>query len=154
MDNASDHAMDQHRHDGEEYRRIELITGATRRRRWTEAEKAAVVSESMRPGINVSALARRFGVARGLLQTWRRNAILKTASGEDVFVPLHVGDVPAIADAGLARDEVAEAEQSSSGSAMEKSTIEIESGALRVRFSGPVDAGALRVVLAHVGRRA
>ena len=145
--------MHQHRHDGGEYRRIELITVVTRRRRWTEAEKATIVAESMRPGINVSAVARRFGVARGLLQTWRRNAILEAASGEGVFVPLHIGDVPAIANAGHARDEV-ETERSSSRSATEMSTIEIESGPLRVRFSGPVDAGALRVVLAHVGRRA
>jgi hypothetical protein len=32
--------------------------------------------------------------------------------------------------------------------------IELESGSLRVRFSGSVDTGALRVVLAHLGRRA
>ena len=32
--------------------------------------------------------------------------------------------------------------------------IEIERGGLRIRFSGPVDAGALGMVLAHVGRRA
>jgi transposase len=154
MDNASDHAMHQYRHDGGEYRRIELITGVTRRRRWTEAEKATIVAESMRPGINVSAVARRFGVARGLLQTWRRNAIQETASGGGVFVPLHVCEEPAIPDASHVRDEVAEAERPSSRSVMEMSTIEIESGPLRVRFSGPVDAGALRTVLAHVGGRA
>lgn len=153
MDNAGDHAMHQHMHEGGEYRRIELITGTTRRRRWTEAEKASIVAESMRPGINVSALARRFGVARGLLQTWRRNAMADPSSGEGIFVPLHVDDAPAISDAGRVRNEVAEVEQSHSGCAMGVSTIEIESGPLRVRFSGPVDAGALGVVLAHVGRR-
>ena len=32
-------------------------------------------------------------------------------------------------------------------------TIEIESAGLRIRFSGPLDVGALQVVLAHVGLR-
>ena len=57
MDQASDNAMHQHRHDGGAYRRIELITGTSRRRRWTRAEKATLVAESMRPGVNISDLA-------------------------------------------------------------------------------------------------
>jgi hypothetical protein len=32
--------------------------------------------------------------------------------------------------------------------------IELERGSLRVRFSGPVDVGALRLVLGHLGRPA
>jgi transposase-like protein len=75
MENASHNAMHQHRHEGDEYRRIEMITGTVRRRRRTAAEKAALVAESLQPAINVSALARRRGVSRGLLQTWRRTAV-------------------------------------------------------------------------------
>jgi transposase len=48
-----------------------MITGTVRRRHWTAAEKTALVAESLQLGINVSALARRRGVSRGLLQTWR-----------------------------------------------------------------------------------
>ena len=33
-------------------------------------------------------------------------------------------------------------------------TLEIESGGMRVRFSGPVDAVPLRLVMMHIGRRA
>jgi hypothetical protein len=33
-------------------------------------------------------------------------------------------------------------------------TLEIESGGMRVRFSGPVDATTLRLVMMHIGRRA
>src|ERR1700748_3055327 len=54
MENASHNAMHQHRHEGSEYRRIEMITGPVRRRRWTAAEKAAPVAESLQPGINIS----------------------------------------------------------------------------------------------------
>jgi transposase len=86
MDNASLNAMHQDRHQADAYRRIELITGTARRRRWTDDEKATIVAESSRPGVNIAEVARRFGVNRGLLQTWRRKAI-----GErPAFVPLRV----------------------------------------------------------------
>ena len=74
MDMTSDDAMHQHRHEGGEYRRIELITGVVRRRRWTASEKAALVAESLEPGINVSALARRRGVARACYLATRGDA--------------------------------------------------------------------------------
>src|SRR5450631_1634901 len=91
MDNASFSAMHQDRHQADAYRRIELITGTARRRRWTIEEKAAIVAESTRPGVNVAEVARRFGVNRGLLQTWRRRAI----GDAPIFVPLHVEDIAA-----------------------------------------------------------
>ena len=75
MDNASDQDRHQHRHQGDEYRRIELITGLSRRRRWTSEEKAQIVTESLLPGASVSAVARRHNVNRGLLTTWRREAM-------------------------------------------------------------------------------
>jgi transposase-like protein len=34
------------------------------RRRWSEAEKQAVVAEAERPGVNISAVARRHGIKR------------------------------------------------------------------------------------------
>jgi hypothetical protein len=39
-------------------RRIELITGATRRRQWSSDEKARIVVESLRQGANISEVAR------------------------------------------------------------------------------------------------
>ena len=65
MDRASDNAMHQHRHEAGEYRRIEVITGVARLRRWTADHNAAMVAESLQPGINISELARRCGVHRG-----------------------------------------------------------------------------------------
>jgi transposase len=153
MDNASHNAMHQHRHEGDEYRRIELITGVTRRRRWNAAEKAALVAESLQPGINVSALARRCGVNRGLLLTWRRAAMREAADRGAVFVPLRVADPPTSTDTGTAGSTSRPDGTAGSAPGTETGTLEIESGDVRVRFSGPVDAGALRVVLAHLGRR-
>ena len=55
-------------------RRIELITGAGRRRQWSDDEKARVVIESLRPGANVSEVARRNGLSPQQLSGWRREA--------------------------------------------------------------------------------
>jgi len=65
--------MDEARHDGV-YRRIEVITGRPQRRNWTDEEKARILAESAEPDVNISAVARRWGVNRGLLNVWRREA--------------------------------------------------------------------------------
>jgi transposase-like protein len=140
MEDADHDAMHQHRHLSDPYRRIELITGAVKRRRWTAADKAAMVTESMRPGINVSALARQRGVSRALLQTWRRNAMREATT----FLPLRIEEACDISDnAAAALASVATG----------PGTLEIEGRGLRARFSGPVDTGALQVILTHLGRR-
>ena len=64
-------AMLDARQEGDSYRRIEVITGQSRRRRWTAEEKARIVAESFETGANISEVARRNGVARGLLTAWR-----------------------------------------------------------------------------------
>jgi len=152
MGSANDSAMHQHRHEGGEYRRIELITGTPRRRRWTAAEKAAMVAESLQPGVNVSDLARLHGINRGLLQTWRRTALRGGSAGGEAFVPVRIAEKStqpgALPDDGRASATTGLATGPAVG------TIEIERGGLRIRFSGSVDAGALGMVLAHVGRRA
>ena len=56
------------------FRRIELITGAARRRRWSSDEKARIVVESLRPGTNISDVARRNGLSPQQLFAWRRRA--------------------------------------------------------------------------------
>jgi transposase len=61
--------LDARQEDGA-YRRVELITGQRRqrrRRRWTAEEKARIVAESFEEGANISEVARRHGVVRGLL---------------------------------------------------------------------------------------
>jgi transposase len=150
MDNASLNAIHQDRHEADAYRRIELITGTTRRRRWSDEEKAAIVAESTRPGVNVAEVARRFGVNRGLLQTWRRRAI-----GEvPVFVPLRVEGTAAAADNNKDRGNAPRSVGVGVDASIRPGTLEIECAGVRVRFSGPVDATTLRLVMTHIGRRA
>src|SRR5262245_60628972 len=43
--------------------RVEIITSVQRRRRWTASEKVRMVEETFEPGMTVSLVARRHGVA-------------------------------------------------------------------------------------------
>jgi transposase len=83
--------LDARQEDGA-YRRVELITGQRRRRRWTEEEKARIVAESFEDGANISEVARRYGVARGLLTIWRRQ-VSKRVVKMPGFVPVRVEPV-------------------------------------------------------------
>ena len=74
MATARNDAMDDARHEGGGYQRIEVITGRQRRRTWSDEEKGRILLESSEPGANISAVARRNGVSRGLLNIWRREA--------------------------------------------------------------------------------
>ena len=53
--------------------RLEVVE-VGRRRRWSEAEKLRIVAESMAGRRLVSATARRYGISRSQLNTWRRLA--------------------------------------------------------------------------------
>ena len=55
-----------------DFRRMELIMGDVRRRRWTTEQKLQIIEESFEPGETVSSAARRHGVAPNLLYRWSR----------------------------------------------------------------------------------
>ena len=72
---------------GDVVRRIEAITGASGRRRWSEEEKARAIEESLAPDAVVSQVARRHGATPQQLFTWRREARQKAAESSPPFVP-------------------------------------------------------------------
>ena len=78
--------------DGHSFRRVEVLTGAPRRRRWSAAEKAAIVAESLAPGAVASTIALRHGLHRNQLYMWRRElrsgALAKPGSALPDFVPI------------------------------------------------------------------
>ena len=81
-------------------RRLEVITGAGGRRRWSEAEKARIVEEASAPGAVVSRVARRHGMAPQHLFTWIRQARRPPSRTEEpapLFVPALVAAAPALA---------------------------------------------------------
>jgi transposase len=55
-------------------RRLEVFTGAGRRRVWTAEQKAQIVAECGEIGASVSAVARRHGLTPQQLFGWRRDA--------------------------------------------------------------------------------
>jgi transposase len=83
-------AMLDARQEGGSYRRIELITGERRRRRWTAEEKARIVAESLEEGANISEVARRNGVVRGLLTVWRHKFVAAAGVQAPGFVPVRI----------------------------------------------------------------
>ena len=68
--------------------RVEVIRSVQRRRRWSAEEKAAIVQETYAPGMSVSLVARRHGVAPNQLFRWRRlyaeGALSAVGAGEEV----------------------------------------------------------------------
>ena len=78
--------------DGHSFRRVEVLTGAPRRRRWSAAERAAIVAESLAPGAVASTVALRHGLHRNQLYMWRREvrsgALAKAGSALPDFVPI------------------------------------------------------------------
>jgi len=64
-----------------EVRRIEVITGTGRRRRWSADDKARILFESLVPGANVSEIARRHNVSPQQLFGWRRAVREQIGSG-------------------------------------------------------------------------
>jgi transposase len=56
-------------------RRIEVITGRERRRRWTAEQKREIAAESLQPGLSPIMVARKYGISSGLLYTWRQRLL-------------------------------------------------------------------------------
>jgi len=87
-----------------DYRRIEILTGPGRRRRWSAEEKARIVAETLAPGARVSEVARRWQICPQQVFGWRRQARLEL-SGSDggstncalpAFVPVVTEAAPAV----------------------------------------------------------
>ena len=68
--------------------RVEVITSVQRRRRWSAEEKTRIVQETYAPGMSVSLVARRHGIAPNPLFSWRRlyaeGALSAVGAGEEV----------------------------------------------------------------------
>jgi transposase len=86
MDSVKDDAK------GVGYRRIEVLTGPGRRRKWSDDDKARVVAETLEPGAVVTEVARRWQISPQQVFDWRRQARIglakATAPGMADFVPI------------------------------------------------------------------
>ncbi len=80
-------SISEHKHMPEPVRRIEVFTGAGRRRSWSREAKAAIIAESYGAGETVCAVARRHGLTPQQLFAWRRLARRSGSVLPAMFVP-------------------------------------------------------------------
>jgi transposase len=125
------------------YRRIELLTGPGRRRRWSYAEKARIVAESLAPGACVSAVARKWHVAPQQVFGWRRS-LCRDGVVRPTTAP---GFVPIVEDVKLSIPSATPASAASTSA-----VIEIRVAGAVVRASSGTDADHLTTVLRAVRR--
>jgi transposase len=125
----------------------EVLSGPERRRRWSSEEKAGIVAEVMLPGATVTEIARRHGISRGLLYTWRREA--RPGSASDGIASSLPDLVPVmVTDAREPSQRSAMASEQPSAEAKPTGRIEIAlPGAVHVTVRGRVDERVLRAVL-------
>ena len=67
--------------------------GSGRRRNFSEAEKRRIVEETCREGASVSGVARRYGIGKRLLFSWKKELTPGTSPGP-TFLPVMLTDAP------------------------------------------------------------
>ena len=134
----------------EPVRRLEVFTGAGRRRAWTTEQKAQIITESYESGEKVSAVARRHGLTPQQLFGWRREArqlaVARDHRIEDGDGASGSGFVRVIVDTAEPSAAAPVAPCRSHGAAI----IEIVIGAATVRVAPGIDAVTLATVLRAV----
>jgi transposase len=123
------------------YRRIELLTGPGRRRRWSAEEKARVVAETLVPGARVSDVARLWQLSSQQVFTWRREARSdRSTKPSDPAMSPFPTFVPIITDTKAAR---------AAPSAPTSIEVELAGAVVRVALTG-MDCSTLTTVLRAV----
>ena len=108
------------------------VAGKNRsRRRWSAEEKARVVRESLRPGKRVGEVARRYGISRWQLSTWRSAA----RRGELAVT----SSAPSVVDS-ESPPAFAALEVDSATGAGPTGSVVIEAREVTVRLDGDIDA--------------
>ena len=120
-------------------RRIEVFTGAGRRRKWSAEEKARIVAESY--AASVGEVADRYGLAKNQLFSWRREARAKAGVERDAlrFAPVIVEPSPAPALAASPQRRLRR-RRGAGG-------IELEIGGVAVRVERGADANTVAAVI-------
>ena len=123
-------------------RRIEVLNGDERRRRWPDEVRLAIIAEALEPGAVVSHVARRHDLSPSQLFGWLKKLRAEMAAPREPDAPMFA---PAVFDArpGPMRQEVPET-----------GSIEIVIGRARVRVRGAVDEKVLATVLQTLKVRA
>jgi transposase len=126
----------------EPVRRLEVFTGAGRRRTWRDEDKARIVAEIATSGDSVCAVARRHGLSPQQLFGWRRQ--LRDSEAERSEAD-GMQFVPAVVDAGSSA--VPQRRALRCKAEVSAGTIEVEIDGVTVRVGRGADAKTLMAVL-------
>lgn len=119
------------------FRRVEILTGPGRRRRWSAEDKARIIAETLVAGARVSEVARRWQLSPQQVFGWRRAARLAMTTAT-TGGSITTGFVPIVTEAG----PVTSVPQASAP------VIEVRLAGAVVRVASGMDDGAqLTVVL-------
>ena len=127
----------------------EILIGPERRRRWSADEKARIVAEATVSDARVAEIARRHGVSRSLIYTWRREANRLSGYGVGAVLPELV---PVVVSGGSSEPASPAAREKrrprTSGTVRADGAIEIAlPGEVRMTVRGHVEEQTLRAVL-------
>ncbi len=126
--------------------RLEVFTGAGRRRTWSDEDKARVVAEIESSGELVSGVARRHGLSPQQLFSWRRQIreaqAVNSKDNEVRFVPAVVAAAPAGASGHLQRKVRRQHRDEPL-----VGTIEVTIGGVMVRIGAGAPADTIAAVL-------
>ena len=117
------------------FRRVEVLTGPGRRRRWSSEEKARIVAETLVAGARVSEVARRWQLCPQQVFGWRREARVDVGEEAASLVRCAPACVPIAAEAEASAKPAAAA------------TIEIKLAGAVVRVAPGTDTALLGSVL-------
>ena len=124
------------------FQRVELLTGAIRRRRWSADEKARIVAETLLPGARVSEVARRWQLHPQQLFGWRRDTRVEKGARQAAAGGMQPSFAPIVvtADVGVPAAPMEAV----------RSSIEVELAGAVVRVMAGADDGLLTAVLRAV----
>ena len=129
---------------GAPVRRVEVFTGAGRRRNWSDEEKAAIIAESYSAPDSVCAVARRHGLTHSQLFGWRRAARRAQAkTGTSGFVPAVVAEAPPLAKSEGSKQASRSARQVNYAAGL----VEVEIGGVTVRVGPGAEVKTIAAVI-------
>jgi transposase len=123
-------------------RRVGVFTEPERRRDWPDETKIVAVAESLEPGVNISAVARRHGINPQQLFGWRKRFREEAAALVERPQEAALAFAPAILDAAA----IPKPSPRPPPSASPDGTIEVSVGAATICIRGVADPKTLALV--------
>jgi transposase len=128
----------------EPVRRLEVFTGAGRRRKWSDEDKARIVAEIETSSDSVCAVARRHGLSPQQLFGWRRQ-LRETAAQHSEAEELQF--VPAVVDAVAPAPAPRRRRAARCKSEPDAGMIEVEIDGVTIRVGRGADANMIAAIV-------